>query len=107
MSSIKIISDEEFIANIEQGHDVALVDFYADWCGPCKVIAPIIEEIAPDYAGKMKFYKIDVDKHNQAAEKYGVRGIPTLIIFGDGQMKDTLVGAVSKDNLIKFIEKNL
>lgn len=107
MSQITYTSDALFATQIEQSELPILVDFYADWCGPCKVIAPLLEEISTAYAGKMKFYKLDVDANPENALKYGVRGIPTLIIFTDSQVKDTLVGAVGKDALIQFIEKNL
>lgn len=107
MSNVKAIDGTEFVTNIEQNNEFALVDFYADWCAPCKAIAPLLNALVADYANKLKFYKFDVDKGQQVAEKYGVRGIPTLIIFKDGQLKDTLVGAVNKESLIKFIEKNI
>lgn len=107
MSNVKSIDTAEFNASIEEGNETALVDFYADWCGPCKTIGPIVEELSTEYANKLSFYKLDVDKSGEVATKYGVRGIPTLIIFAGGKTKDTLVGAVSKEKLIEFIEKNL
>jgi len=107
MSNIQDTSDADFASDIEQNSQATLVDFYADWCGPCKVIAPLLEEIATDYAGKMKFYRLDVDANPQTAIKYNVRGIPTLLIFINGEIKDSLVGAVGKNDLIKFVEKHL
>lgn len=107
MSNIQSISDADFVSNVEQSNQPILVDFYADWCGPCKVIAPLLEEVATEYAGKMKFYRINVDTNPQSAIKYNVRGIPTLLIFNDGEAKDSLVGAVGKEALIQFVEKNL
>lgn len=107
MSNVKNISTAEFVANIEDNNELALVDFYADWCGPCKVIAPLVEELSSEYAGKVNFYKLDVDQNGEIAMKYGVRGIPTLKIFANGKTKDTLVGAVNKEKLSQFIEKNL
>ncbi|MBE8182183.1 MAG: thioredoxin [Candidatus Portiera sp.] len=107
MSNVKNIDIAEFNAAIEEGNELALVDFYADWCGPCKIIAPIVEELSMEYANKLNFYKLDIDANGEVAQKYGVRGIPTIIIFAAGKTKDTLVGAVSKEKLVKFIEKNL
>lgn len=107
MSKVKTINTAEFTANIEERNELALVDFYADWCGPCKTIAPIVEELSDEYANRMNFYKLDVDKDGEVSMKYGVRGIPTLKIFAAGKEKDTLVGAVSREKLVEFIEKNL
>ena len=107
MSKVKLIDSAEFAANIKDGKEHALVDFYADWCGPCKVIAPLVEKLSEEYSDRMKFYKLDVDKSGEIAQEFSVRGIPTLIIFGGGELKDTLVGAVDEDKLTKFIEKNL
>lgn len=107
MSKVKIINTAEFTAGIEERNELALVDFYADWCGPCKTLAPIVEELSEEYADRINFYKLDVDKDGEVATKYGVRGIPTLIIFAAGKVKDTMVGAVSREKLIEFIEKNL
>ena len=107
MTNVKNIDSQEFATKIEEGNELALVDFYADWCGPCKVIAPLVEELSVDYAGKVNFYKLDVDQNGDVAMKYGVRGIPTLIIFANGKAQDTLVGAVNKEKLSDFIKNNL
>ena len=109
MSNNKIpqLTDAQFEQDILASKDLVLIDFYADWCGPCKVITPLLEELSSEYADKIKFYKLDVDNNQQTPAKYGVRGIPTLIIFGNGTVKDSLVGAVGKDKLQQFIEKNL
>lgn len=107
MSNIQDTSDTNFASDVEQSNQPTLVDFYADWCGPCKVIAPLLEELTKDYAGKMKFYRLDVDANPQTAIKYNVRGIPTLLIFVNGETKDSLVGAVGKETLIQFVEKHL
>ena len=107
MSQISHISAAEFTEEIKENGQPTLVDFYADWCGPCKVIAPMLEEISSAYSGKMKFCKLDVDANRDIAVKYNIRGIPTLLIFVNGQVKDTLVGSVGKDALTQFIEKNL
>jgi len=82
-----------------------LVDFWAPWCGPCKMIAPVIEELAQEYAGKLKVVKINVDDNKQHAAKYNVRGIPNLILFKGGESQEQIVGAVDKKDLIKAIEK--
>jgi len=81
-----------------------LVDFWAEWCGPCKMIAPILDEIASDYAGRLKVCKVDVDSNAGIPEKFGIRGIPTLIVFKDGNAVETKVGALSKTQLAEFID---
>ena len=106
-TNIQQLTDAQFEQDIIASKDLALIDFYADWCEPCKIIAPLLEELSNEYSDKIKFYKLDVDKNRQTPEKHGVRGIPTLIIFGSGTVKDSLVGAVGKDKLQQFIEKNL
>lgn len=82
----------------------ALVDFWAEWCGPCKMIAPILNEIADEYAGKMKICKVDVDSNPETAAKFNVRGIPTLLVFKNGTVEATKVGALSKGQLIEFVD---
>ena len=84
-----------------------MVDFWAEWCGPCKMIAPIVEDLAEDYSGKMVFAKVDVDSNPETAMKYGVRGIPTLLLFSGGSPVDQVVGAVAKGELVKRIDKVL
>jgi len=86
---------------------VVLVDFWAVWCGPCKAIAPIVEEIASDYDGKVKVGKMDVDNNNQVAMKYGIRSIPTLLLFKDGEVVDQVIGNVGKDSIESMLEKAL
>ena len=81
-----------------------LVDFWAEWCGPCKMIAPILDEIATDYAGRLKVCKVDVDSNAGIPEKFGIRGIPTLIVFKDGNAVETKVGALSKTQLAEFVD---
>ena len=98
------ITDEEFEDSILKNSGVCLVDFWAEWCGPCKMIAPILNEIADEYAGKMKICKVDVDSNPETAAKFNVRGIPTLLVFKNGTVEATKVGALSKGQLIEFVD---
>lgn len=104
MSHIHAISDDTFETEVVESKIPVLVDFWAQWCGPCKAIAPILDEIAPKYDGKVKIVKLDVDSNPGTPPKFGVRGIPTLILFVDGQVKATQVGLVSKAELTSFID---
>lgn len=105
MSEIVIKSEEEFNNIIEKG--ITLVDFFAVWCGPCKMLSPIIEEISEEYNGKIKVCKVDVDEVDSLAYKYGIRSIPTLIYFKDGKVKDAAVGFQDKKAIISTIDKYL
>jgi len=98
------ISDDSFGQDVLEADGPVLVDFWAEWCGPCKMIAPVLEEIAEDYAGKLKICKLDIDANTQTAPKFGIRGIPTLIIFNNGDVVGTKVGALSKSQLSAFID---
>ena len=84
-----------------------LVDFYAEWCGPCKMIAPLLNDIAEEYDGKLTIGKLNIDQNSATPPKYGIRGIPTLLLFKDGSIADTKVGALSKTQLKEFIDNNL
>lgn len=106
-NNILAISDGTFESEVIQAKQPVLVDFWAQWCGPCKAIAPILEDISQEYSGKVKIVKIDVDHNPGTPPKFGVRGIPTLILFKDGQVKATQVGMLSKSDLLKFIENHL
>ena len=102
--SIVHTSDSSFDMDVLQAEGPVLVDFWAEWCGPCKMIAPVLEEIAIEYGEKLKVCKMDVDANPDTAPKYGIRGIPTLILFNNGDVAGTKVGAVSKSQLAEFID---
>ena len=101
------VTDASFEADVLQSDIPALVDFWAEWCGPCKMIAPILDEIATEYAGKIKISKVDVDSNPEAAAKFNVRGIPTLLILKNGVVEATKVGALSKGQLMEFVETQI
>ena len=98
------ISDSSFDSDVLQAEGPVLVDFWAEWCGPCKMIAPVLEELANEYGEKLKICKMDVDANPETAPKYGIRGIPTLILFNNGDVAGTKVGALSKSQLSEFID---
>ena len=100
-------SDANFDNDVLKSTVPVLVDYWAEWCGPCKMIAPILDEIAKDYGGKLKIAKVNVDENQQITQKYGIRSIPTLILFKDGNVQAQKVGAMSKSQLAAFIETNL
>jgi len=106
-ASIVHVTDDTFEDVIIKADGPVLVDYWADWCGPCKMIAPILEEIAAEYAGKVTIAKLNIDENPGTAPKYGIRGIPTLMIFKAGNVEATKVGAVSKSQLTAFIDSNI
>lgn len=104
---IKHISDASFEADVLQADKPVLVDYWAEWCGPCKMIAPILDEVAGAYQGKLQIAKMNVDENREIPAKYGIRGIPTLMLFKNGQLAATKVGAMSKAQLTAFIDQQL
>ena len=98
-------TDDNFDTEVLKSNLPVLVDFWAEWCGPCKMIAPIIEEIAGDYAGKVKVGKVNVDFNNQVAMQYGIRGIPALLVFKGGAVANQIVGAVPKNNITEILDE--
>ena len=101
------VSDATFDADVLQANKPVIVDFWAEWCGPCKMIAPILDEISKDYEGKLKIAKLNIDENAQTPAKFGIRGIPTLMIFKNGNVEATKVGALSKSQLTTFIDSNI
>ena len=104
---IKHVSDASFEADVLQSKHPVLVDYWAEWCGPCKMIAPILDEVATGYEGKLQIAKMNVDENRDIPAKFGIRGIPTLMLFMDGQLAATKVGAMSKSQLTAFIDQQL
>ena len=106
-SDIVYVTDDSFEEEVLKSEIPVLVDYWAEWCGPCKMIAPILDEIVADYAGKLKIAKLNIDENSATPPKFGIRGIPTLMIFKDGDVEATKVGALSKSQLTAFIDSSL
>ena len=105
--NVKEITSTNFSQEVLQSEVPVLIDFWAEWCGPCKALAPILDEIADEYDGKITIAKVNVDENVQLPPKYGIRGIPTMLLFKDGAVQATKVGALSKANLNAFLDSNI
>ena len=105
--SILKLTDAEFENQVIKSEKPILVDYWAEWCGPCKMIAPVLEEVARELSDKVLIGKLNVDENTQTPPKYGIRGIPTLMLFKNGEVVGTQVGAISKSDLVNFIENNI
>jgi thioredoxin 1 len=101
------VTDESFESEVLKSDSPVLVDYWAEWCSPCKLIAPVLEEIASEYGGRLKVAKLNIDENPDTPPKYGIRGIPTLMLFKDGHVEATKVGALSKSQLSAFLDGNL
>ena len=101
------LTDKSFETDVLKAEGLTLVDFWAEWCGPCKMIAPILDEVAEEYDGKLTIAKLNIDENPETAPKYGIRGIPTLLLFKNGEVAATKVGALSKGQLKEFLNANL
>lgn len=106
-TSIQRVTDDTFEPEVLQSETPVLVDYWAEWCGPCKSIAPILDEVAKEYEGRLKVAKLNVDENQQTPAKFGIRGIPTLMLFKNGNVEATRVGALSKSQLTAFLDSNI
>lgn len=104
---VHYVTDASFKSDVLESPVPVLVDYWAEWCGPCKMIAPLLEEVAKDYSGRLKVAKLNIDENPKTPGEYGIRGIPTLILFKGGNVEATKVGALSKSQLTAFIDSNL
>ena len=107
MADIHAISDDTFESEVLQSTTPVLIDFWAPWCAPCRAIAPVVDELAREYAGKLKVVKMNVDDNPRTPQRYGVRGIPNLLLFQGSQVKEQIVGAVDKSVITKALDKHL
>ena len=104
---IKVVNDESFETDVVNSSKPVLVDFWAEWCAPCKALSPILDEIVNEYDDRVTIAKVNVDENTQIPSKYGIRGIPTMLLFKDGVVEATKVGALSKANLSAFLDSNI
>jgi thioredoxin 1 len=105
--NITHVSDDSFEQEVLQSEKPVLIDYWAEWCGPCKMIAPVLDEVASEYADKIRVAKLNIDENPATPPKYGIRGIPTLMLFKNGEVEATKVGAVSKAQLTAFLDENI
>ncbi len=101
------VTDDSFESDVLKSSQPVLIDYWAEWCGPCKMIAPVLDEIAAEYTGRLKVAKLNIDDNPNTPPRYGIRGIPTLMLFKNGEVEATKVGAVSKSQLVAFIDSNI
>lgn len=106
-TAVAEVTDATFEQNVLRSEQPVMVDFWATWCGPCKALAPVVDEVAQAYNGRAKVYKMDVDRNNATPMRYGVRGIPTLLIFKEGKVQEQIVGYVPKDTIQKALDKHV
>ncbi|HKR30952.1 MAG TPA: thioredoxin [Terriglobales bacterium] len=106
-TAVAEVTDATFEQSVLKSDQPVMVDFWATWCGPCKALAPVVDEVAQAYNGRAKVYKMDVDRNNATPMRYGVRGIPTLLIFKDGKVQEQIVGYVPKDTIQKALDKHV
>ena len=107
MSLVLNVTDDSFETEVLKSDKPVLIDFWAEWCGPCKVLGPIIDDVAPEFEGKVRFTKINKDENPNTAPKYGIRGIPTIMIFKNGDLAATNVGVLTKSELTNFLNENI
>ncbi len=107
MSLVLNVTDDSFETEVLKSEKPVLIDFWAEWCGPCKVLGPIIDDVAPEFEGKVRFTKINIDENPNTAPKYGIRGIPTIMIFKNGDLAATNVGVLTKSELTNFLNENI
>ncbi|HOP85525.1 MAG TPA: thioredoxin [Syntrophorhabdaceae bacterium] len=107
MGSAKAVNDGNFLSEVLESSTPVLVDFWASWCGPCQMMGPVVDEVASQYEGKVKVLKLNVDENPQTSAKYGIRGIPTLILFNKGEVVDRLIGAQPKSSVEELLKKVL
>ena len=104
---VKDVTDQDFDSEVLQSDQPVLVDFWAAWCQPCRMIAPTVDQVAQDYAGRAKVVKLNVDDNRETSARYSIRGIPALLVFKDGELKDQIVGAATKDSITRLIDAQL